>query len=295
MSPDDYVEDRTRSQKFTERVTLGARGGRCAAVVGNRIFVPGYFSDNVEVYRIEADRVKSSGRINLFVGNDPATPSTIRKGEEYFCDATEMCLGTWHSCHTCHPFGRAAGIKWDLENDGLGNFKNDKSLLYAHITPPSMITGVRPDAETATRKGIELILFVEASGVEQQAAAIDEYLKSLRAVPSPWLVDGRLSEAAQRGKQVFNRLNCAHCHPPDSFFTDMELHEGETGPDDIGPHDGTWDTPTLHEIWRTAPYLHDGRTMALGEVLEVEPMKGAVTATTSVQDINDLVAYLKSL
>jgi cytochrome c peroxidase len=75
----------------------------------------------------------------------------------------------------------------------------------------------------------------------------------------------------------------------------MKLHEGETGPDDIGPDDGNWDTPTLHEIWRTAPYLHDGRTMALGEVLGVEPMKSAVTEPLSRADTEDLVAYLKSL
>ena len=295
MSPDDYVEDRTRSQKFTERVTLGARGGRCAAVVGNRVFVPGYFSDNVQVFAIETERVKSSGFINLFSGDAPPQATTERKGEEYFADATEMCLGEYHSCHTCHPFGRAAGIKWDLENDGLGNFKNDKSLVYAHITPPSMMTGVRPYAEVATRKKIELVHFIDPLSVEEKAQAIDEYLKSLRAVPSPCLVDGRLGEAAQRGKQVFNRLDCAHCHPPDSFFTDMKLHEGETGPDDIGELDGNWDTPTLHEIWRTAPYLHDGRTMALGEVLEYGPMKDALTEQVSAQDISDLVAYLKSL
>ena len=289
------VTDKTRSQKFTERVALGARGGRCAAVVGNRVFVPGYFSDNVQVFAIETDRVKSSGFINLFAGDQPPAPGTTRKGEGYFHDADSLCLGRWHSCHSCHPFGRVAGIDWDLENDGLGNFKNDKSLLYSHITPPSMITGVREDAETATIKGIELILFLDPQSVEAKAAAIDEYLKSLRAVPSPCLVDGRLSEAAQRGKQVFNRLNCAHCHPPNSFFTDMKLHEGETGPDDTGPDDGNWDTPTLHEIWRTAPYLHDGRTMALGEVLGVEPMKSAVTEPLSPADTEDLVAYLKSL
>lgn len=30
-----------------------------------------------------------------------------------------------------------------------------------------------------------------------------------------------------------------------------------------------WDTPTLREVWRTAPYLFDGRAATMKEVFEV--------------------------
>ena len=51
--------------------------------------------------------------------------------------------------------------------------------------------------------------------------AIDEYLKSLQPVPSPHLVDGQLSPAAVRGKELFfsERVGCANCHPA-PLYTD---------------------------------------------------------------------------
>ena len=43
----------------------------------------------------------------------------------------------------------------------------------------------------------------------------DAYLKSLRPVPSPYLVRGRLSAAARRGEKLFRSKEtaCAQCHP----------------------------------------------------------------------------------
>ena len=93
------------------------------------------------------------------------------------------------------------GLNWDLLNDGIGNPKNNKSLLLAHQTPPAMSMGVRETAETAVRAGIQHILFTVQP--EEVPAAIDAYLKSLKPVPSPHLVNGQLSEAAQRGEKVF--------------------------------------------------------------------------------------------
>ncbi|MFQ5576179.1 MAG: glycosyltransferase family 39 protein, partial [Anaerolineae bacterium] len=63
--------------------------------------------------------------------------------------------------------------------------------------PPGTVFRARPklptppNAEAGVRAGITHILF--AVRPEEEAAAIDEYLKSLRPVPSPHLVDGNLS------------------------------------------------------------------------------------------------------
>ena len=51
------------------------------------------------------------------------------------------------------------------------------------------------------RAGITHILF--AVRPEEDAKAIDAYLKSLEPVPSPHLVDGQLNAAAERGKKLF--------------------------------------------------------------------------------------------
>ena len=85
-----------------------------------------------------------------------------------------------------------------------------------------MSQGVRESAEVAVRAGITHIQF--AVRPEEDAVAIDEYLKTLQPVPSPYLVDGKLSDAAKRGKALFfsERVGCATCHP-EPLYTD---HEG---------------------------------------------------------------------
>ena len=85
------------------------------------------------------------------------------------------------------------------------------------------------------------------------AECVDAYMKSLRPVPSPYLVDGELSEKAKAGRKVFDKLKCGDCHNG-PFYTDLKMHRiGE----DVEFEKG-WDTPTLVECWRTAPYLFDG-------------------------------------
>ena len=91
------------------------------------------------------------------------------------------------------------GFNWDLLNDGIGNPKNTKSLLLAYKTPPVMSLGVRTNAEAAVRAGLAHILFTQQP--EEVPAAIYEYLKSLKPVPSPHLVHGKLSKAARRGQK----------------------------------------------------------------------------------------------
>ncbi|MFC1762132.1 hypothetical protein ACFL6U_08630 [Planctomycetota bacterium] len=107
-------------------------------------------------------------------------------------------------------------LNWDLMNDGIGNPKNTKSLLLSHATPPAMAGGARNSAEDAVRSGIRFIQF--AHRPDEDARAIDAYLKSLTPIPSPYLVKGRsspteLSQTARRGKQLFVRAGCASCHP----------------------------------------------------------------------------------
>ena len=262
LSSDDIVggESLSLSVALVTRKATYAEGVRCVALAGDTAFLPGYFSETIDMWNVAGGDARLAGWIKLHPGEEPTPKTPERRGEQYFCDAEDLCLGGWQSCHSCHPFGRSDALKWDLENDGNGNYKNDKSLLYAHITKPSMITGVRGDAMVATRSGLKYILFVEPTSVEEKATNIDEYLASLRAVPSPYLQKGRLSDAARRGKKVFYRLNCHQCHPAKTYFTDKKQHIGLKGADDIGKYDGIWDTPTLHEVWRTAPYFHDGRT-----------------------------------
>ena len=92
------------------------------------------------------------------------------------------------------------------------------------------------------------------------------YLASLKPVPSPFLVHGQLSESARRGEKIFKQAGCADCHVPGSAFTDMHPYDVGTR----GPNDKTTDkfyTPTLIELWRTAPFLHDGSAPTVRDVV----------------------------
>jgi cytochrome c peroxidase len=215
-----------------------------------------------------------------------------RTGEQHFNDAT-LCFQKWHSCASCHPGnGRADALNWDLLNDGLGNPKNTKSLLMAHKTPPAMITGIRANAKVAVRGGIRFIQF--AVRPEEDAVAIDEYLMSLKPLPSPHLQKGRLSRAARRGEKIFKKAACADCHPA-PLYTNLTKYNVGTGKN--REVDTEFDTPTLVEAWRTGPYLHDGRAVTIKDVLTKFNAgdKHGETSKLSTKEISDLAEFILSL
>jgi cytochrome c peroxidase len=212
----------------------------------------------------------------------------------YFNDAG-LCYQGWQSCASCHSSdGRVDGMNWDLLNDGMGNPKNVKSLLFCFQTPPMMSMGVRSDASAAIRAGIRNILFTNPQ--EEVASAIDEYVKSLQPLPSPYLVHNRQSQSAARGRKLFfsETLACAQCHPP-PLFTDLKPHALGAGKFDQ-PTDQFY-TPPLLELWRTAPYLHDGSAATVRDVVlthgTTDP-RGRPANLTPGQ-VEDLVAYLLTL
>lgn len=263
-----------------ERVALPGNGPRNFTVKGNKVYVPMYFSDDLNVYDLT---VKQLNHVSL---NLLREETGEQKGERMFNDAS-FCFQNWQSCNGCHPGdGRTDGMNWDLMNDGVGNSKNCKSMLYSHVTPPSMISGIRVSAELAVRAGFKLIQFMHIS--EKDAADVDAYMRSLHPVPSPLLVNGKLSEKAQKGRKVFELLKCDECHSG-PYYTDLKMHRiGE----DIEFEKG-WDTPTLIEVWRTAPYLFDGRAATMEDVFG--EFKHGVNRKLSKSDMGALVEYVNSL
>jgi cytochrome c peroxidase len=174
----------------------------------------------------------------------------------------------------------------------MGNPKSAKSMILTHETPPSMISGVRATGEEGVRAGIRHILF--AVRPEEDAVAMDEHIKSLKPVPSPSLVNGELSEAAKRGQAVFEQAKCADCHPG-PLYTNLQPYDVGTGK---RREEGmAFDTPTLVEIWRTAPYLHDGRAATIKDVLTAANPddRHGVTSDLTDEQLNDLAAFVSSL
>jgi cytochrome c peroxidase len=58
-----------------------------------------------------------------------------------------------------------------------------------------------------------------------------------------------------------------------------------------------FDTPTLIEVWRTAPYLHDGRYLTIRELLAEgrHGLEGGPLEALGEQEIDDLVEFVLSL
>lgn len=218
-----------------------------------------------------------------------------RRGEALFNDAT-LCLENWQSCASCHSSeARVDALNWDLMNDGKGNAKNTKSLLRAHITAPAMSLGIRATAEVAVRAGIHHILFTRRAG--GGPTAIDRWLTQLKEHPSPHLVRGQLTPAAERGRTLFQdgTTGCSGCHPA-PLYTNREGYRVGTMAATDRTQD-TLDTPTLLEVWRTAPYLHDGSAATLREVLVERNTQDQHGKTSHLRpsEIDDLLAFLLSL
>lgn len=263
-----------------KRIPLEGNGPRKMIMENGKLYIPTYFADILNIVDAQTCEIATA---NL---NPDREESAENKGERYFNDASH-CFQNWQSCNGCHPGdARTDGMNWDLMNDGVGNSKNCKSLLFSHPTPPSMISGIRETAEWAVRAGFKFIQFFDIT--EEDAVCVDAYLKSLRPVPSPYLVDGELSDLAKEGRKFFEKLNCTECHSG-PYYTDLKMHRiGE----DIEFEKG-WDTPTLREVWRTAPYLFDGRAATMEEVFEIH--KHGIDKKVSKKEIKALTEYVNSL
>lgn len=274
----DY--DLTFLYGIRKRIPLQGNGPRSLVLGKDKLIIPTYFADVLNLLDVRTHELKS------FELNPGREETVENKGERYFNDASH-CFQNWQSCNGCHPGdARTDGMNWDLMNDGVGNPKNCKSLLFSHTTPPNMISGIREHAELAVRAGFNFIQFFDI--MEEDARCVDAYLKSLQPVPSPWLVNGGLSERAKEGRKVFEKLKCGECHSG-PYFTDMKMYRiGE----DIEFEKG-WDTPTLREVWRTAPYLFDGRAATMKEVFEVH--KHGIERKVSRKEIEALTEYVNSL
>ncbi len=247
-----------------------------------------YFEGTVALVDTRTDEVTK-----VFpLGRQPEADA-IRQGEMIFHDG-KRCFQNWLSCATCHPDGRSDGLNWDLLNDGIGNPKNTKSLLFSHRTPPAMSLGVRPGMEEAVVAGFKFLLFHDPGPEELQA--VEAYLRSLEPAKSPYGNGGQLKEKALLGKAIFEdgTTRCSTCHPA-PLYTDLKVHDVGTGMElDRGK---PFDTPALIELWRTAPYLHHGRAKTLMEIFTRlnEKDRHGKTSHLSGEKLEALVEYLRSL
>lgn len=264
---------------------------------------------------------------------EPLDPVVLR-GKQLFNDAADRRLADngYIACAHCHLEGDSDQRVWDFTDRGEG-LRNTISMLGRAGTGDGPVhwsanfdeiqdfehdirsafggTGLMADADfhSGTRN---TSLGDPKAGVSEDLDALAAYVESLRAEPkSPYReADGSLGEAALRGKTLFEsaQLGCTSCHSGPRL-TDSQLlapatpllHDvGTLGPG-TGQRLGTplsgLDTPTLHGLWASAPYLHDGSATTLQQVVGERNSLGlhGTTSQLSAAERDDLVAYLLCL
>ncbi len=266
----------------------GPRGIDVSSINGE-VAVASYFDGTVYFIDPGTNRIARSA----VIGNNHEE-SAARRGERYFHDGT-LTMQNWLSCATCHPGGRADGLNWDLPNDGLGNPNNTKTMLLALETPPAMARGVRDSAYTAIGTGFRFISFSNPG--QEVIDDVSAYMASLQPERSPYRErDGSLTAQAQAGKVIFesDHTSCVKCHYG-PYFTDNKMHD--VGTRNEVDSDGRFVTPHLIELWRRAPFNHDGQAVTMRDVLTTfnKDDRHGKTSHLTDTEIDNLAAYLLQL
>ena len=273
-----------------KRVSLNGIGCRKIEILNGKAYICQYFSGTVEV--VDIFNLSLSTKL-VRLGTQPEFDN-VRKGEIMWNDAS-LCYQEWRSCASCHPDGRNDGLNWDELNDGIGNPKQTKSLIYSYRTPPCDATGIRATCEEQVRASFKNAMkndYIQSGITEEEFCAMDEYLKSLVPVQSPYLNrDGSMSDSAIRGLSLFNSIGCASCHNG-ANYSDLNLYYTKVS----GDLDDTWEdrkmiTPTLVETWRSAPYTYIGGLNTMEETVAYY----AEGLNLSEQKIKDIANYILSL
>ena len=175
-------------------------------------------------------------------------------------------------------------LGWD------GHFRDLESVAFGPITAPnnmnlseekliSRLSGIRAYLDAfdvafgegeITRQKIEMALATYERSIISAESPFDRWLKG---------DESAINSAAKRGFELFNgKAKCASCHSGWAF-TDYSFHDiGSARGDDLGrgrlfPTSVklryAFKTPTLRDVARRAPFMHDGSIATLEEVIDL--------------------------
>jgi DNA-binding beta-propeller fold protein YncE len=284
----DLSQDFTAIYGIKNAYNLQVNSPQSIAMVGNKAYINGLYSDSMQIITVSS--LTPSGGQKVALGEFKPLTSE-RQGAFNFMDGS-ICEHRWQSCFSCHPFTRPDALNWMLASE-ITKQRNVKSMLYAWWTPPMGWTAKRDHAggpQGSIRKGIELELIIQPT--EEIAVPMDTFLMRLKPVKSPYLVKGRLSAGAARGRDIFSRIHCDGCHPA-PLYTDLQM--ANAGVPDPSESTSNWDTPSLIEAWRTAPYSHSGRYDKISEIVQLRAHSLGEYEKLSEQERSDLVEFVNSL
>ena len=270
------------------------------------------------------------------------TPEKIALGKMFFWDKRHSTSGTV-ACVSCHQpnHGWSDPRQFSINFAGKPMPRHTPTIVNRLFSDQQLWTGLRftleeqalKDLNRTDEKVVEHLGSIPA--YQQQfrkifghdlepigvAKAIAAYVRTIISGNSPYdrFVAGdksALSTEAQRGLALFEgKARCVSCHAGFNF-TDESYRNVGVGMDkpdpDLGRYTvtkkeadkGAFKTPTLRDVARRSPYMHDGSEKTLEEVVAFYNRGGVKNPWLSsdikplsltVQEQKDLVAFLQSL
>jgi cytochrome c peroxidase len=210
-------------------------------------------------------------------------------------------------------------LGWD------GKFKDIEAVTFGPIASP--INMNLPEAELIARLSAIPGYVAAFAGVFGDGAvtrprielALATYERTIVAGQAPfdrWIMGDKaaISAPAKRGFQIFNgKAHCSNCHSGPSFTDGSFQDIGTAVDDDLGrgrlfPTSEklryAFKTPTLRDVTRRAPYMHDGSVATLQDVIELYDKGGIDRPSRSplikpllltAAEKEDLIAFLQTL
>ena len=207
---------------------------------------------------------------------------------------------------------------WDgranhVEGQALGPIQNpiEMDLTLEEVTEKlNKIPGYKKQFQTVF--GTD----VTSEGIAKAIAAFERTVISGNAPYDRFKAgdEKALSAEAKRGMELFfGKAHCSACHSgphfSDGAFHNIGIGISATEPDlgriahsKLGGDRGAFKTPTLREIARTAPYMHDGSEKTLHDVVEYYNRGGTKNdhldeeiypLNLTKDEANDLVKFLE--
>jgi cytochrome c peroxidase len=274
--------------------------------------------------------------------DNPMTPEKIGLGKQVFFDR-RWSKGQNVSCSSCHNprKGWSDDRPFSVDHDGKPTPRHAPTIINRGFSRVEGWAGHRESTEEllvklpftspetiarnlASVKGYQAQFErvfgtkVTADGVAKAVAAYQRTILSGNSGYDRFKAgkEDALSAAARRGLDLFEgKARCAKCHTGFNF-TDEGYHNTGVGMDkenpDLGRYTvtrrnvnrGAFKTPTLRDVARRGPYMHDGSIPTLREVIAFYDRGGRpnpslspeiVRLNLSAPEQEELVAFLEAL
>jgi cytochrome c peroxidase len=322
------------------------RPSRAAIVVVFLTTWGGPFANHAEAQPAPVQLISALPDVVPAPKDNPTTPEKVALGKLLFFDP-RLSGNNQISCATCHQPDKALGDGSSLGKGASGNTlaRNTPSLLNVGFNSTFFWDGRAKSLEEQALLPIQAAdeMNQDLGELEQELNAIPGYVERFKSAfgtkvtrkgiaealaafertlvthrsPYDRYLRGEkdaLSQEAKRGMELFfGSAGCARCHQG-PLLTDQKFYRlGFSRDKGLGsitgkPEDNyKFRTPSLRNVARTGPYMHDGSLGTLDDVLffylrgvpsggpsglplDIESLQGV-----SIDETPDLIAFLQAL